>query len=114
MAVKPPLTAERFRWHLRIGGEGKSKIAVTHLARLGVKVQEPAFWGKYVVYYKRKAALRLLFHIIGNCAAITYYMKSPPCRGRRPLRRPAGCAAAGEKCSCRTVYYWNDMENRGT
>lgn len=29
----------------RIGGEGKSKVAVTHLALLGVKVQEPAFWG---------------------------------------------------------------------
>ena len=29
----------------RIAGEGKSMIAVTHLALLGVKRQEPAFWG---------------------------------------------------------------------
>ena len=31
----------------RIAGEGKSMIAVAHLAWLGVKRQEPAFWGKY-------------------------------------------------------------------
>ena len=28
-------------------GEGKSEVAVTHLASLGVKRQEPAFWGLY-------------------------------------------------------------------
>jgi len=31
---------------MRIGREGKSLIAVTHLALLGVKKQEAAFWGK--------------------------------------------------------------------
>ena len=31
--------------HMRIAGEGKSMVAVTHLALLGVKRQEPAFWG---------------------------------------------------------------------
>ena len=30
--------------HMRIAGEGKSLVAVTHLALLGVKRQEPAFW----------------------------------------------------------------------
>ncbi len=29
----------------RIGREGKNLIAVTHLALLGVKEQEAAFWG---------------------------------------------------------------------
>jgi len=32
-------------------GKAKAQIAVTHLALLGVKRQEPAFWG-----YERRAA----------------------------------------------------------
>ena len=32
---------------MRIAGEGKSLVAVTHLALLGVKRQEPAFRGYY-------------------------------------------------------------------
>ena len=31
--------------HMKTPGEGKSKVAVTHLASLGVKRQEPTFWG---------------------------------------------------------------------
>jgi len=31
----------------RIAGEGKNVVAVTHLALLGVKKQEAAFWGYY-------------------------------------------------------------------
>ena len=31
----------------KTSGEGKSEVAVTHLALLGVKRQEPAFWGLY-------------------------------------------------------------------
>jgi len=38
MAVRPP--PERVP-----AGEGKSLVAVAHLASLGVKRQEPAFWG---------------------------------------------------------------------
>ena len=36
----------------RIGREGKSVVAVTHLALLGVKKQEAAFWG----YTKEKSS----------------------------------------------------------
>ena len=31
--------------HKKTSGEGKSEVAVTHLALLGVKRQEPTFWG---------------------------------------------------------------------
>ncbi len=37
----------------KLSGEGKSMVAVTHLALLGVKRQEPAFWG----YTKDKGEL---------------------------------------------------------
>lgn len=46
----------------RIGGEGKSIAAVTHLARLGVRRQEPAFWG----YTNDKRAVRM------DCSFPTY------------------------------------------
>lgn len=46
--------------------EGRSESAVTHLALLGVKIQEPAFWESCEVYLyfhlqKTKAALRGCF-----------------------------------------------------
>ena len=41
-------------------GEGKSKVAVTHLALLGVKIQEPAFWG----FTKDKRELRMQLSFI--------------------------------------------------
>jgi len=54
----------------RIGREGKRSVAVTHLALLGVKKQEAAFW----VFDRRKeqsirAALLRCFGIAGACNA---------------------------------------------
>ena len=44
----------------KLSGEGKSEVAVTHLASLGVKRQEPAFWG----FTKDKRELRMQLSFI--------------------------------------------------
>ena len=50
---------------IRIGREGKSKAAVTHLALLGVKRQETAFWG---LFQRKSSADALLFLAIKSKA----------------------------------------------
>lgn len=57
MAVKPSLIA-------RIGREGKCKVAVTHLALLGVKRQETAFWG--IIQKKKRLIAAFSFVIRRN------------------------------------------------
>ncbi len=44
-------------------GKAKGRLRLPTWLRLGVKVQEPAFWEYIVVYYKRKSSLRGCFFI---------------------------------------------------
>ncbi len=65
----------------RIGREGKSEVAVTHLALLGVKKQEAAFSGKckQICHTKEKSSpSRLLFC---ECAGRVrlFYDREPVC-----------------------------------
>ena len=55
---------------MRIGREGKSLVAVTHLASLGVKKQEAAFWG---YRQKKRAVLRgCSFMVMSGMAEILF------------------------------------------
>ena len=73
MAVKPPLMRNVLHWCMWIGGEGKSKVAVTHLARLGVEVQEPAFWGVCSSLQKKKQPYGCFFGIVYHAICLKFF-----------------------------------------
>lgn len=65
--------------HLRgLEGKAKAQIAVTHLAQLGVKRQEPAFWGQTHIVLclfetEEKAALNgCFFYLINSLPGMEY------------------------------------------